>query len=193
MRALALALGAALALSSVEARPNLIASGSEPIGAGGLVIRVEEKKKKENRETKKTAKSDKKGLRRDPGKTKSTRRQRVEKTVQRSTGPVAGREAAATKSPSPSSSGGSSTSVAKAGGLATVRIRNKCRERAVVKVRYKPGTADEVTRDITVNAGSTRSLGAYVQTAEGTYELRSKRKGSLRSSTRGGEIVLDTC
>jgi hypothetical protein len=76
--------------------------------------------------------------------------------------------------------------------LATVRITNGCRQRAVVTVRYRPGSAAEVRREMEIAPGSSRSLDAHVQWASGTYEYRSRQR-SLRSSTRGGEIILETC
>jgi hypothetical protein len=76
--------------------------------------------------------------------------------------------------------------------LATVRIMNGCRQSAVVTVRYRPGSAAEVRRELEIAPGASRSIDAHVQWASGTYEYRSRQR-SLRSSTRGGEILLETC
>lgn len=95
--------------------------------------------------------------------------------------------------PAPAPTERTSPATQAGGGLATVRIKNSCREKVLATVTYTPGSAEEQTQQVSVDARSSKALMAYVRSASGTYERRYGRNGTLRSYPQGGEIVLEAC
>jgi hypothetical protein len=122
-------------------------------------------------------------LRKDPGTQMSTRPQGSQEKSGSSS-----EDAGSRRESGPS--GGS-----RHGGPATVRFRNECRERGIITVRYKPGSAEELKRELALSSGSSRSLGAYTVSKRHPYAQIPGRRfavqldGCGRDRSRGLRLI----